>query len=214
MSNLTSQNGFARMNNASPATINEMIKKKSPGIILQGKKIIVDKSLEACRAYGLLKNSKLIWGSNGTRANENNHGIDRQSTENDRKPGRENKTAGRTTGRDSGGGNWVNGGTPGPDSGCNGEVDLGELIIQEKQERIKKLRIDNEKEEGKLVYIEELESEWFTLARRTRDSLLSIPARIAMKLVGKSAHEIEMALTEEIKFSLTNLPDEQPEPKE
>ena len=87
---------------------------------------------------------------------------------------------------------------------------ISELIAEEKKERIKKLKINNEMAENKLVYIDELESVWFETGRRLRDSLLTIPARIAMKLVGKSAHEIEMELTEEIKFSLTNLPEEQP----
>jgi len=91
--------------------------------------------------------------------------------------------------------------------------DIGELIIAEKKERIRKLRIDNEKEEGKLVYVDEIESLWFKYFRIVRDEVLKVAKSESDQAAGKTAHEIEMIYTNALKFVLTNLPEEPPKLK-
>jgi hypothetical protein len=99
------------------------------------------------------------------------------------------------------------------DSGNSDIEDMAWLVMEEKKERIRKLRIDNEKEEGKLVYVDELESLWFKYFRLVRDEVLKVAKSESDQAVGKTAHEIEMIYTDALKFVLTNLPEDPPKLK-
>lgn len=82
---------------------------------------------------------------------------------------------------------------------------ISEVEIDLKKTKIKAQNIKNEVSEGKLVNREKEEVLFFEIARKVRDSLESIPARLSGLLVEKTKHEIEQLLIEEIKNTLTNL---------
>lgn len=67
-------------------------------------------------------------------------------------------------------------------------------------------KLEYEERTGKLISIEQVQSEAFAAARITKDNLLMIPRRIAPRIIGlKNISDIEYILTQEITNALTSL---------
>jgi hypothetical protein len=75
-------------------------------------------------------------------------------------------------------------------------------------EQARKLEIDNQTKLGLLVNKKERDEQEFTENRKVRDALLTIPARVVGLIQGKTIHEQELIINEEIKLALTNLSEE------
>jgi hypothetical protein len=73
------------------------------------------------------------------------------------------------------------------------------------KEQHRKLKLENDIKEEKLVDAAQTKTVVFELARKTRDAMLQVPGRTASLCMNKSAHEIEIMLTEEIKKALFDL---------
>lgn len=72
-------------------------------------------------------------------------------------------------------------------------------------ERARKLKIKNDLDEGETILRQPVIDNYFKVARNVRDAMEVIPGRVASKLEGKKAHDIEQVLLEEIKKALSNL---------
>lgn len=87
-----------------------------------------------------------------------------------------------------------------------GENDsLQALLKRQAFERARKLKIENDLDEGLTILKQPTMDKWFQIGRSVRDALETIPAKISSRLEGKSRHEIEQSLISEIKQALTNL---------
>jgi len=73
------------------------------------------------------------------------------------------------------------------------------------REQHRKLKIENDKREGKLIDAEGARDKVFELARSTRDAVMIVPGRIASKCVGKTAFEIDKLMSEELSNALGSL---------
>ena len=82
------------------------------------------------------------------------------------------------------------------------------INVSIQQEKLKKEKRLNDEADGKLIDRKMTEDFIFEMNRKTRDSMLTIPDRVAGLFLNKTKHEIVQILTEEIKDSLTNLTDE------
>jgi len=82
----------------------------------------------------------------------------------------------------------------------------------ERREKVYKAKLAEIKfleQSGKLIELELIKSEWFELVRKVRDSLETIPARLAPELASETnSHKIERRIVKEINDSLQKLVDE------
>lgn len=94
-----------------------------------------------------------------------------------------------------------------PDMSSIPSIGEGEFSLSQRQayEKARGMKRDNDKADGLLVEKQPMRERWYQVARTTRDAMEAIPARIAPKLVGKNAHEIEQMLVSDIKKALTTL---------
>lgn len=81
-----------------------------------------------------------------------------------------------------------------------------EAKVEREHENIKLLRAKANAEVGKLVDVESVKKEAFTMARKVRDGLLNLPDRLAAMFASNSDEkEIHNLLTKEINFVLEEL---------
>lgn len=67
-------------------------------------------------------------------------------------------------------------------------------------------QLDFERKSGELVRVKDVERQWFDLCRRTRDRLMSLPARVAAVVAAESsAREVEQILEAEMREALEAL---------
>lgn len=74
-----------------------------------------------------------------------------------------------------------------------------------KREKLETQRIKNEQQAGVLIERTKVNEFLFMIGRNVRDSIESVPARVSALCVGKTQHEIEGILAEEIKRVLSIL---------
>jgi hypothetical protein len=188
MNNLSGIREFAKLAGVAPSTIAEMKKKKSPGLILQGGKIVVDKSLEACRAYNLLKNSELIWGSNGTKAgNKTKEAPEPEQREPRQKPidaeYREDLPSREEVENN-------------PLKETDDRAKIEKYLAFQKYE---KERIANEKSKNELIRLNDVTDKIFKILRPLRDDLQAFSKRNAPIIhMSESRHEAVQVSQEEI----------------
>lgn len=82
---------------------------------------------------------------------------------------------------------------------------LQTLLKRQAFERARKLKIENDLNEGLTILKQPTMDKWFQIGRSVRDALETIPAKISSRLEGKNRHEIEQSLISEFKQVLTNL---------
>jgi hypothetical protein len=75
-------------------------------------------------------------------------------------------------------------------------------------EKVRTAKRENDHADGLTVEKAPMVDLWYKISRNTRDSVEAVAPRVASKLVGKTAFEIEQILTAELKKALSTLIDE------
>lgn len=74
--------------------------------------------------------------------------------------------------------------------------------------RRRRIELETEKEEGKLVYVADAARETFDAARRVRDRLLAVPVRLAPQLIGKDEREISKLVRDALYTAMNEAADD------
>ena len=73
------------------------------------------------------------------------------------------------------------------------------------KEQHRKLKLDNDTREGRLIEVGVVKDKVFELARSTRDAVMVVPSRISSKCVGMTAFDIEALMMDELSKALEKL---------
>lgn len=97
------------------------------------------------------------------------------------------------------------GGNKTGDSGSSTGQKLVDVEIKLKEQKVIGEKFKNKRDEENSIDRDETETLFFQIATNVKNAMDSIPSRAATICVGKTRHEIEQILTEEMKQAQTNL---------
>lgn len=175
---LLTQAEFAREVGRARSTINELVIKKDYRIVMVGKKINLEESVDRLVASGLLVGKK-------------NSGVKKETHVNN-------------TNSDSSGDKYSSAGGNGKgDTGDSGN-DVGGLVAEERRQKIRKLRIENDTSERILIKKSTAIDITFEKLRGLRDAVINVASRVSPLLMEKSQREKEIILDREINRALNS----------
>jgi phage terminase Nu1 subunit (DNA packaging protein) len=104
---------------------------------------------------------------------------------------------------------WVTNVQPQPDKGK--VIPQNTLVEAQRSatlERARKLKLDNDLKDGRLMEVATVKREWFEVARTIRKSMQNIPARLSAEIAAESdAARVYLKLDAAIREALTSLAD-------
>jgi hypothetical protein len=105
---------------------------------------------------------------------------------------------------------WVTNAQPQPDKGK--VIPQNTLVEAQRSvtlERARKLRLDNDLKDGRLIEVATVKREWFEAARTIRKAMQNIPARLSAEIAAESdAARVYLKLDAAIREALASLADD------